>query len=303
MKKLIRKGKVKEVYQVAPDTLEFHFTDNIVVFNKNIPDEVPRKGETLCKTSAYWFETAEDMGFNTHFIRKSDDDKMEVKKVQDIEKYGQMDKKSRSCIIPLEFISRYFLSDSLYDKLVEGTVSHEELGFEGHPDYGDRLPEPYIEIKSKVEDEKKELKKDEVLTLTGITKAEYQEIIEVILELDESIKKNAERNDLLHVIGKKEFAFDEEGRLMIVDSFGSVDQDIFWEMEDYKEGEFIPKHKKILKEYYQEIGYHDELKEARNSEEKEPPIPSLSDEMIEKISEYYVNIMKRLTDEKYGGKK
>ena len=50
----IMTGKVKEVYKVDDDTLEFAYTDNISVFDKIIPSKVPHKGETLCRTAKYW---------------------------------------------------------------------------------------------------------------------------------------------------------------------------------------------------------------------------------------------------------
>ena len=51
----IRTGKVKEVYAVDDKTLEFVFTDNISVFDKIIPSQIPRKGECLCRTATHWF--------------------------------------------------------------------------------------------------------------------------------------------------------------------------------------------------------------------------------------------------------
>ena len=47
----IMTGKVKEVYEVDADTLEFAYTDNISVFDKIIPSKIPHKGETLCRTT------------------------------------------------------------------------------------------------------------------------------------------------------------------------------------------------------------------------------------------------------------
>ena len=69
MRKLIRKGKVKEVFEVGKDRLSFFFTDNISLFDKIVPNDIPRKGETLCKTSKYWFDRVEEeLGIKTHFI-------------------------------------------------------------------------------------------------------------------------------------------------------------------------------------------------------------------------------------------
>ena len=45
--KLLQKGKVKEVYEVSFNELEFLFTNNISVFDKVIPTEVSYKGETV----------------------------------------------------------------------------------------------------------------------------------------------------------------------------------------------------------------------------------------------------------------
>src|SRR5207237_8210825 len=41
--RFLRKGKVKEVYEVSPRELEFFFTDQISVFDKVIPTQVPHK--------------------------------------------------------------------------------------------------------------------------------------------------------------------------------------------------------------------------------------------------------------------
>ncbi|MCG7844895.1 MAG: phosphoribosylaminoimidazolesuccinocarboxamide synthase, partial [Methanomassiliicoccales archaeon] len=42
--KLFRAGKVKKVFEVDDSTLEFQFTNNISVFDKIIPTEIPFKG-------------------------------------------------------------------------------------------------------------------------------------------------------------------------------------------------------------------------------------------------------------------
>src|SRR6266566_5976008 len=70
--RFLRKGKVKEVYEVSEEELEFVFTDQISVFDKVIPTLIPHKGETLCRTSAHWFQVVQDLGFRTHFLKVTD---------------------------------------------------------------------------------------------------------------------------------------------------------------------------------------------------------------------------------------
>ena len=67
--RLIKSGKVKDVYEVSDRELEFVFSDRISVFDKIIPSNIPHKGETLARTSAYWFEVVETLGVKTHYLR------------------------------------------------------------------------------------------------------------------------------------------------------------------------------------------------------------------------------------------
>ena len=300
MKKLIRKGKVKEVYEIGPDELEFHFTDNISVFDKVVPDEIPRKGETLCKTSTYWFEKSEELGFNTHFIEMTEKDKMKVERVDVIEDYDKIGEETANYLIPLEFIARYFVAGSLYDRIERGEIDHEMLGFDERPDYGDRLPEPHFEVTTKLEEFDRKLDKNEALSIAGLTEKEFKQIKKMVFDIDEIIEENVEKNGMLHVDGKKEFAMTEDRELMVVDTFGTADEDRFWEKDEYEKGNFVEKSKEFVRQYYKERGYHERLMRARDKGKKEPPIPSLPEDMVEKTSELYLKLMYRLTDGTYG---
>ncbi len=299
MKKLIRKGKVKEVYQVDENKLRFFFTNNISVFDKVIPNDIPRKGETLCKTSSYWFEKSEELGVNTHFINMLEDQVMEVEKVDVIEDYEKIDEDTTNYLIPLEFIARYYVAGSLHDRIKEGKIDYEELGFDEKPEYGQKLPEPYFEVTTKLEDIDRNISKEEALEISGLTENEYQEIKDAVFDIDELIKDNIEENDLLHVDGKKEFAMDGNREIMLIDTFGTADEDRFWEKDEYEKGNFIQKSKEFVRQYYRETGYHEKLMKARENNEEEPPIPPLPDDIVEETSELYVNIMSRLTNEKF----
>lgn len=61
-------GKVKEVYRIDNDTLEFVYTDNISVFDKIIPSKIAHKGEALCRTTKYWFDMLSSKGIKNHYI-------------------------------------------------------------------------------------------------------------------------------------------------------------------------------------------------------------------------------------------
>src|SRR6058998_4117465 len=103
--RFLRKGKVKEVYEVSKTELEFVFTDQISVFDKVIPSLVPHKGETLCRTSAHWFSVVQGMGVRTHFLSVAGGSRMRVRRVQVIADYSKLSSKTRNYLIPLEVIA------------------------------------------------------------------------------------------------------------------------------------------------------------------------------------------------------
>ncbi|MFO8109449.1 MAG: phosphoribosylaminoimidazolesuccinocarboxamide synthase [Thermoplasmata archaeon] len=301
MKRLIRKGKVKEVYDIGDDLLKFFFTDNISVFDKVISNDIPRKGESLCKTSTYWFKRTEsELQINTHFIKREDDEHMIVKKVDVILDYEKIGPDTSNFLIPLEFISRYYVAGSLLDRINRGDVDYRKLGFTEKPVYGQKLPEPFFEMTTKLEAFDRPLTREEAKNISSLSEDELKKIEEAVMNIDIMMEKTVEKNGLLHVDGKKEFAMDENRELMLVDTFGTADEDRFWEIKDYKNGQFVEKSKEFVRKYYRDIGYHQELMDARDKGEDEPPIPPLPEDMVNKTSELYVSLMKRLTDGAYG---
>ena len=61
MAEMLYQGKVKQVWSTDdPDILEFRFTNQISVFDQIIPSLIPRKGESLNRTTAHWFKLIEE---------------------------------------------------------------------------------------------------------------------------------------------------------------------------------------------------------------------------------------------------
>ncbi|MDI6707528.1 MAG: phosphoribosylaminoimidazolesuccinocarboxamide synthase [Candidatus Thermoplasmatota archaeon] len=298
--RLIKKGKVKEVYEVDDKELEFLFTDNISVFDKIIPSKIPFKGETLCRTSAYWFRVAENLGMKTHFIKLIAPNRLRVKRVDVIKDYKKISNSSKNYLIPLEFVCRYYVAGSLFDRIKSGEIKPEGLGFEKNYEvkYGDKLPTPFFEVTTKLEKVDRELELREALKMSGLSKEEYNEIKEIFLKIDEKMNEEVEQRGLIHVDGKKEFAFDENRELMVIDTFGTADEDRFWDAEKYKEGKFVELSKEFVRQYYRKIGYHDKLMDARKKGLPEPDILPLPREIIQKVSRLYIDLFERITGEK-----
>ena len=299
--RFLRKGKVKEVYEVSKTELEFVFTDQISVFDKVIPTLVPHKGETLCRTSAHWFKLVEGLGVRTHFLRVLDGNRMRVRRVQVIPDYDTITPKTKNFLIPLEIIARYYVAGSLHDRIKAGKMRPADAGYPpGHaPRYGEPLPKPFVEVTTKLEKVDRELTTAEALAISKLSPGEYDDLVKAVLKIDDRLNTEVRKRGLIHVDGKKEFAMDQERRLMLVDTFGTADEDRFWDLEAYQKGEQIELSKEFVRQYYRKIGYHQALMEAREAGGPEPDIPPLPDEVTKEVSDLYVALFERLTGEKF----
>ena len=296
---LLLKGKVKEAYDLG-DRLEFQFTDDISVFDKIIPSTIPFKGETLTREGVYWFERASKMGIKTHFIEYLPPAGMLCQKVEIIPS-SRITPQSRNYLIPLEWICRWYVAGSLYDRAKAGEISPRDLGFpSGHSvRHGEPLPEPFLEVSTKLEKTDRLLEKKEALQISGLTPQEFDDARETVLKIDEDINRSVAGRGLIHADGKKELAFDIDRQIMIVDVYGTADEDRFWDKKRYDEGELVDLSKEYVRQYYRQTGYKDRLYQARKEGMAEPAIPALPDDVIQETSRIYIQLFEMITGEKF----
>ncbi|MEM0129782.1 MAG: phosphoribosylaminoimidazolesuccinocarboxamide synthase [Thermoplasmata archaeon] len=293
----LRRGKVKEVYAVSDTELEFRFTNDISVFDKHIPSEIPYKGETLTRTAEYWFELTGRLGVHHHFLGRSGPTAMRVRRVQVVPNPRTLGPSPRNFLVPLEFIVRYYLAGSMWDRVKEGKVRAADLGFPSGKElrYGEKLPQPHFEVTTKLEPVDRLLTIDEALRLSTLDRATLDGIRETILRIDEAMQRDIAPRGLLHVDGKKEFAIDAEGAPMLVDTFGTADEDRFWDRDAYDRGRPVEFSKEFVRQHYRSIGYYDRLMEARKTGAPEPEIPPLPPLLVDEVSRLYTTVYTRLT--------
>ena len=295
--KYLRRGKVKEVYEVSPTELEFRFTNDISVFDKHIPSEIPHKGETLARTAAHWFDLCARLGIRHHFLRLAGPTAMRVKRVQVVPKPRTLGPHPKNYLIPLELIVRYYVAGSMWDRVKSGKVKPEALGLPAGASvqYGQKLPQPHFEVTTKLEPVDRLLGIPEALELSCLDAKQLEGIRETILKIDAAMAKEIEPRGLLHVDGKKEFALDAEGALMVVDTFGTADEDRFWDRGMFERGKQVEFSKEFVRQHYRSTGYFDALSAARDSGAPEPAIPPLPPLLVDEVSRLYTTVYQRLT--------
>ncbi|MFZ0830227.1 MAG: phosphoribosylaminoimidazolesuccinocarboxamide synthase [Thermoplasmata archaeon] len=293
----LRRGKVKEIYEISPTELEFRFTNDISVFDKHIPSEIPYKGETLARTAAFWFEMCTRQGVPHHFLRLSSPTSMRVRRVQVVPKPKTLGPRPKNYLVPLEVIVRYYVAGSIWDRIKAGSVHPEDLDFPRTKpvEYGAKLPTPFFELTTKLEPVDRLLTTPEALELAAIDRHQLDEIRELCFKIDHGISAEIEPRGLLHVDGKKEFAIDAEGRLMVVDTFGTADEDRFWDKGAYERGRTVDFSKEFVRQHYRTTGYYDQLTASRTAQREEPPIPPLPPLLIDEVSRLYTTVFQRLT--------
>lgn len=290
--KRIHKGKVKEVWKTNdPKILQFKYTDNVSVFDKIIPSSIPRKGEMLNKTSSYWFQMIEEAGIcDTHYIEMDSPTTCLVKKMNI---YDKVPKDEENVFIPLEFISRYYLTGSLWRRVQDGEISKTSLGYHENSKLHDglKLPKPYIEMTTKFEPFDRVVSKEEALQISNCTEDEIDSVIEKIIAIDELIDDKIRYTNLIHVDGKKEFGLGKNRVPIVVDSLGTLDEDRWWDLYKYISGgsndQMSHLSKEFIRKYYKDSGYEKKLLESRKFKRTEPDIEALPEHMIQEASDLY----------------
>jgi len=303
MGEMLYSGKVKQVWSTDDDeVLEFRYTDQISVFDQIIPSLIPRKGESLNRTTCHWFSLVEEEGIcRTHVVERNAPDRCLVRKVEVYREPGTVPRDAEWVFVPLEVVCRHYLAGSGWRRYQKGELTAEELGFPAGTvlKQGEKLPRPCLEVTTKFEHFDRLIERDEALKIANITDAELDSILEVVVKVDELIQREADKCGLIHVDGKKEFALGPNREPVLVDSFGTLDEDRWWDADAYGQGEIVQLSKEFVRGHYLQTGHHDELYAARDAGESEPPIPALPQEIIDQTALLYAEMYNRLTGNEF----
>jgi len=296
-------GKVKQVWSTDdPGVIEFRYTDQISVFDQIIPSLIPRKGESLNRSSCHWFDLVAKEGIcETHIIEMNAPDRVLARRFDVIKEPGAIPQDAENVFVPLEVICRHFLAGTAWRRYQRGEVSPKQFGFETNEELseGVRLPSPFLEVSTKFEAFDRNLDREEALEISNLKPEELDEILAIVLKIDELIDREVSKRGLIHVDGKKEFALGSGRIPILIDSFGTLDEDRWWDAESYERGEIVQLSKEAVRQHYIETGHHSELHAAREEGTDEPPIPPLPEEIITKTADLYSSMFERLTGNEF----
>lgn len=286
----LHKGKVRDTYDLGDGHLLMIATDRISAFDVVLPTGIPGKGEVLARMSAFWFHhTANMMG--NHLVGMADDPKVVEKYKgnatfasvsQEISRQSMVVRKAQR--IDIECIVRGYLAGSAWAEYRRnGTVWGKEQP-EGMKE-GQALPEPLFTPTTKAEEgHDQNMTHQEVVDMVGENLARQLE--ESSLSIYSFANDFARQRGIILADTKMEFGL-VDGSLILIDELLTPDSSRFWDASGYEPGRSLPNFdKQYVRDWLDAQGW-----------DREPPAPSLPEDVVQRTSERYIEAYRLLTGE------
>lgn len=280
--KLVRRGKVRDVYAVDDDHLLIVATDRISAFDCILPTPIERKGEVLTALSEFWFEKLGHVVAN-HLVESKIDNMPEAVRRHAETLAGRSMLVKRAEVFPVECVVRgYLVGSGWKDYKRTGEVCGHKLP-EGLVESA-KLPEAIFTPSTKAEQGHDEnITEDQVRELIGDEKTAL--LRETSLRLYTEAHNYARERDIIIADTKFEFGLDKNGELLLVDEVLTPDSSRFWPANSYEPGRSQPSFdKQFVRDYLETLDW-----------DKQPPAPAIPAEVAGATTARYLEAYRLLT--------
>lgn len=296
---LLRRGKVRDVYEVDAERLLIVATDRVSAFDIVMAESIPHKGMVLTQITAWWLGQLETR-LRHHMIScDSEELFMEIPALRPHaeELDGRTMLCARTDVYPVECVVRGYLSGSAWKEYrAAGTLAGEPLP-EGLVESA-KLDVPVFSPATKADEGH-----DENITVAAMESivgaratAELERLTRVIYEFGRGV---AADHGIVIADTKFEFGYarDDTGasgefdpsRVILVDEVLTPDSSRFWPIGSYAPGRPQPSFdKQPLRDYLDGERYGGRW----NGEYPPPPLP---EDVVAETSERYLDIYRRFT--------
>jgi len=288
-----RRGKVRDIYDLGEHLL-LVVSDRVSAFDVVLPNGIPEKGKVLTAISIFWFKRMEDIVKNHIVAVDVKDFPQSLQKYRDmLEGRSLLVKKAK--VLPVECIVRGYISGSgwkSYQK--DGTVCSIKLS-------------PGLLESSKIEHSvftpstKAESGHDINISFNEAKKIAGADTAKKLKDLSLSIYERARAfagsKGIIIADTKMEFGiypvrnqkssngvYNDE--IILIDELLTPDSSRFWSIKDYEPGRSQDSFdKQIVRDYLLTLDW-----------DQTPPGPELPNDIVNKTSERYQEILKILTE-------
>jgi phosphoribosylaminoimidazole-succinocarboxamide synthase len=281
-------GKVRDIYSFAedPGVLLIVATDRISAFDYVLGSGIPDKGKVLTQLSAFWFGETSDIVPNHLRSTRPEDYPAAAGAHRDALR-GRSMLVRKTEPFPIECVARGYLSGSGWKEYQStGTVCGVKLPAGLRE--SDRLPEPIFTPATKATSgHDVNISEEEAGRIVGADTIER--LRNMTLRLYSRGAAHAEHRGIIVADTKFEFGrvSDGQGReeIILIDEVLTPDSSRFWPRDLYVSGGPQPSFdKQFVRDYLEAIRWN-----------KQPPVPNLPPEVIEKTREKYIQAFRVLT--------
>jgi len=295
--RLLRRGKVRDVYEIDDESLLLVATDRVSAFDVVMRESIPHKGIVLTQLTAWWLDQLETR-VQHHMLTAEIGDI--VARVPHLEAYasdlaGRSMLCRRARVFPVECVIRGYISGSAWKEYSErGTLAGEDLprGLL----QSEKLPAPLFSPATKADEGHDEnISVSRMATIIG--RAESAELERLTRSVYEHGSGVAASRGIIIADTKLEFGYldgdvkngFDSSRVILVDEVLTPDSSRFWPADRFEPGRSQPSFdKQPLRDYLDA-----ERRAGRwNGESPPPPLPR---EVVAETSERYLDIYRRLT--------
>ena len=272
-------GKVRDLYesedQSQSDLVLIVASDRISAFDNILSPAIPGKGASLTAITNFWFDK---LDVPNHRVT-------EVAAPSEVSDRATVAKKLE--MYPVECVVRGYIAGSGYKEyLATGEICGLKLP-SGLKD-SDKLPEPIFTpaFKADVGDHDQNIDFEKVVELVGEDVA--QKLRSTSIEIYNQASDIAMQAGLVLADTKFEFGKDLKGEaIVLADEVLTPDSSRYWDRAAYEQGSTVESFdKQIVRNW---------LLENWDPEGSNPP-PSLSQELVAKVSSRYAELRKKLTE-------
>jgi len=283
--KLLRRGKVRDVYEVDDQRLLIVATDRISAFDSVSPTPIERKGEVLTALSRFWFAKLGHV-VPHHLITTEIDEMPDVVRAHADELRDRSMLVKRTEVFPVECVVRGYLSGSGWkDYQRTGQVCGHQLPA-GLRD-SEKLATSIFTPATKAETGHDEnISEEQMAEIVG--RDAMEKLREVSLRLYTEASDYARGRGIIIADTKFEFGRDQTGTITLIDEVLTPDSSRFWPLDSYAVGKSQASFdKQYVRDYLESIKW-----------DKQPPCPELPNEIAQATTARYLEAYELITGEK-----
>jgi len=281
-------GKVRDIYSFTddPSALLIVATDRISAFDYVLGSGIPDKGKVLTQLSAFWFGVTSDIVPN-HMRSTRPEEYPAAARGYGPALRGRSMLVTRTEPFPIECVARGYLAGSGWKEYQEsGSVCGIKLPAGMRE--SERLPEPIFTPATKATTgHDVNISEDDAGLLVGSETIER--LRQLTLRLYSRGAAHAEHRGIIVADTKFEFGRlmdgPQKGEIILIDEVLTPDSSRFWPRDLYRPGG--PQQsfdKQFVRDYLESIHWN-----------KQPPVPSLPTDVVEKTREKYIQAFQLLS--------